>query len=553
MLRFFRNMRISSKILLTIVLLTVSTALPFLQSLNSLIANVQLKQGAAKYQTEFVLTLELIQRAALELELLTHHYNFDANQANVEGTEEGDAKYKILAYLDDIAPNRTLKQFAKGADEDKQREIKVISDIMNAYASNVLHLVDLAGRAKNKDVQIESTQAVADLKKSNRQLQKVVTQAISNARPILSAAINSVSEETASIKDFYTRNFLISIILSIILVFFLSRAITKPIRLLAKSASDVAAGKSSSIVSIDSTEEVGQLSKILQSMMRELKEANQKLLVSVRQAGMAEVAVHVLHNIGNILNSANTSVHLLQTKTSSSSARHLAPIVGQLEANRERIGEYLSKDERGQLILPFLANMVKNQQSEQEVISHELAVLVKNLDLIKEVVSSQQKLANPARFVEQFTIGELIKDLNNMTSASMTSKGVEFNIIQRANENLEFAADKSKLQQILHNLVSNAKESALSGSAQNKKVELLIEQNDEGHMRFAITDNGIGFDEETHKKLFSFAFTTKETGNGFGLHFCALAVKEMGGEIKATSPGPGQGATFELAIPLKKA
>lgn len=65
-----------------------------------------------------------------------------------------------------------------------------------------------------------------------------------------------------------------------------------------------------------------------------------------------------------------------------------------------------------------------------------------------------------------------------------------------------------------------------------------------------MTDNGIGFDPETARKLFTFAFTTKKTGNGFGLHFCALAAKEMGGEIKAHSDGKGKGATFELEIPF---
>src|SRR5580658_9889958 len=45
---------------------------------------------------------------------------------------------------------------------------------------------------------------------------------------------------------------------------------------------------------------------------RELHDLNQRLLVSARQAGMADIATSILHNIGNILNSANVSLNLLQ-------------------------------------------------------------------------------------------------------------------------------------------------------------------------------------------------------------------------------------------------
>jgi signal transduction histidine kinase len=54
-------------------------------------------------------------------------------------------------------------------------------------------------------------------------------------------------------------------------------------------------------------------------------------------------------------------------------------------------------------------------------------------------------------------------------------------------------------------------------------------------------------------RIFTHGFTTKKTGHGFGLHSGALAAKELGGTLRAASPGMGQGATFTLELPLKSA
>ena len=62
-------------------------------------------------------------------------------------------------------------------------------------------------------------------------------------------------------------------------------------------------------------------------------------------------------------------------------------------------------------------------------------------------------------------------------------------------------------------------------------------------------DNGAGIAPENLTKIFTYGFTTKKEGHGFGLHSAANAAKEMGGSLTASSAGPGQGATFTLELP----
>jgi signal transduction histidine kinase len=67
-----------------------------------------------------------------------------------------------------------------------------------------------------------------------------------------------------------------------------------------------------------------------------------------------------------------------------------------------------------------------------------------------------------------------------------------------------------------------------------------------------VIDNGVGISPENLTRIFSFGFTTRKYGHGFGLHSSILAAQELGGTLRACSEGVGQGATFILELPLQK-
>jgi signal transduction histidine kinase len=69
-------------------------------------------------------------------------------------------------------------------------------------------------------------------------------------------------------------------------------------------------------------------------------------------------------------------------------------------------------------------------------------------------------------------------------------------------------------------------------------------------LRIEVKDSGSGISAATLARLFSAGFTTKPRGHGYGLHSAANAARQMGGELKAASDGPGQGATFTLIVPV---
>jgi sensor histidine kinase regulating citrate/malate metabolism len=71
----------------------------------------------------------------------------------------------------------------------------------------------------------------------------------------------------------------------------------------------------------------------------------------------------------------------------------------------------------------------------------------------------------------------------------------------------------------------------------------------EGEVTVTVTDNGSGIRAEDMTRIFQNGYTTKGSGGGYGLHYCANAAKELGIEMGVHSEGPGTGAAFTVRFP----
>jgi signal transduction histidine kinase len=75
---------------------------------------------------------------------------------------------------------------------------------------------------------------------------------------------------------------------------------------------------------------------------------------------------------------------------------------------------------------------------------------------------------------------------------------------------------------------------------------------EEGRVKIAVIDNGVGIPPENLTRIFAHGFTTRKEGHGFGLHSGALAARDLGGLLTVFSEGPGRGATFTLDLPIER-
>jgi signal transduction histidine kinase len=370
---------------------------------------------------------------------------------------------------------------------------------------------------------------------------------------------------------------LVSILLSLLVSDRLQRLISAPILSLAACAQRVAGQKDYSVRAPKLAEdEVGRLTDAFNQMLETiqsndvaLRKANQELeseieerartqaeietlhkqlLLTSRQAGMAEVATGVLHNVGNVLNSVNVSITLIEEQLQRSEVASLVKTAGLLETHAGSLARYLTEDAKGKLVPGFIIQLGKQLEQEYRLIGKEHAELVRNLEHIKEIVTMQQSYATVSGVLEKVALPSLVDDALRFHSGALERHGIQ--VLRQYSDVPQLTIDKHKALQILVNLVHNAKYALDEAGPAEKKLTVGIFPLGDRRVRVTVGDNGVGIAAENLTRIFSHGFTTRKGGHGFGLHSGANAAREMGGFLSAASDGPGQGSVFTLELPV---
>jgi PAS domain S-box-containing protein len=282
---------------------------------------------------------------------------------------------------------------------------------------------------------------------------------------------------------------------------------------------------------------------------QELERVHKQLMTASRQAGMAEVATNVLHNVGNILNSVNISASLVIERVKQSKGPGVSRLAALLQEKGSGLGEFLANDERGKRIPEYLTSLGEQLMSDQKIALEELASLRENLEHIKDTVAMQQSYAKLCGVTETVTVVDLVEDSLRLNAGAFVRHGVTLR--REFSEVPPITVDKHKVLQILVNLVRNAKYACDESGRSDKLITLRIETAPAG-VHICVIDNGVGIPAENMSRLFTHGFTTRVDGHGFGLHSGALAAQELGGSLRVTSDGPGCGATFTLELPCSR-
>ncbi len=290
------------------------------------------------------------------------------------------------------------------------------------------------------------------------------------------------------------------------------------------------------------------LEQRVQERTQELRQTQSQLIATARQAGMAEIATNVLHNVGNVLNGVNVSAGLVTTQLRNSKVKGLERAVGLMDDHASDLADFLTSSPKGKLLPGYLRELALALQAEHDVMAEELGALGKSVDHIKDVIATQQSYAGTSRQLEALKLGELVSDALRMNAGALTRHKV--GVINNITELPALLLDRNRLLLILVNLISNAKQAMNDAVDHEACITLEAALIDGSLLRVIITDNGEGIAAENLTRVFAHGFTTRKTGHGFGLHSCVLAAQEMGGALSVHSDGVGQGARFTLDIPV---
>ena len=189
--------------------------------------------------------------------------------------------------------------------------------------------------------------------------------------------------------------------------------------------------------------------------------------------------------------------------------------------------------------------------------NNDLQLIQKNglhlLNLINDVLDMAKIEAGKMNlYLERFKIHNILEDVVSITSPLVNEKAVSLFIEENSDQAVELLADRTRIRQVMLNLVNNAMKFTEKG-----KISIHTMRQNE-HVLIKVKDTGIGIPSDKLEAVFQeFAqvdtsTTRKVGGTGLGLPISRRLIEMHGGRLWAESTGlPGEGSTFFVELPVE--
>ncbi len=279
---------------------------------------------------------------------------------------------------------------------------------------------------------------------------------------------------------------------------------------------------------------------------RELRNKQAQLVDLSREAGKAELAAGVIHNICNVLQNVKVTVEAAQETLDVSKPRRLARAISMLNEHGSDLAAFLTEDKRGKVLPQYLEKSIASLREVFTDVDKLLQDISFGVEQIDSVVQAQQEYAKTVVVRQPVAVEELIRGAIRLQGRHGAEIGVELDGISGQT----FSLDRHRTTQILVNLLKNAVAATEELDSETRSISVHTRLTGDGKLRIVVSDNGAGIEPENINKIFAHGYTTRVEGRGFGLHVSALSAREMAGALWAESEGPGRGSRFILEIPV---
>ncbi len=292
--------------------------------------------------------------------------------------------------------------------------------------------------------------------------------------------------------------YLFMLLLAIVMAYFLSRYITKSLKIISEKINQTRLDKKNQKIEINNaSEEIYALVSAYNSMIDELEESAVKLATSEREQAWREMAKQVAHEIKNPLTPMRLSVQ------------------------------------------SFERNFDKDDPNIDEKVAEYSGTLISQIDTMNSIAAAFSNFAKmPAQQNETLNVPKIVKlalDIFNEDYITFITEKDE--ILAKF--------DRTQLIRVITNLVKNAIQACQEVEDPKILVNVLEE---EKQVCVSISDNGVGISEENKEKVFEPKFTTKSSGMGLGLAMVKNIVETYKGSINFTSK-QNKGTIFKVRFP----
>ena len=284
---------------------------------------------------------------------------------------------------------------------------------------------------------------------------------------------------------------------------------------------------------------------------RELRETQRRVVEQAHQAGMAETAAEILHDVGNALNSLNVALDAAVSDVCRLGGEELDKVLKLLMESDEEVLSVFRQDPTGKELMRFMSLSRDRSSGLQQGVLEKLGRAASKLDHIKIVVSDRVSIANSGGLIAEHCVRDLLDEAVRVVEEQAAKAKIKVRTSyhdQPAAAN-KISTDKHRVLRIMINLLTNAVQAhEASSEAEDRVIEIAVSAASH-EVRIEVRDNGPGIPEDRLEEVFKRGFTSRSEGNGFGLHSSALAAQSLGGSLTAKSPGVLGGATVLLVLP----
>ncbi len=313
----------------------------------------------------------------------------------------------------------------------------------------------------------------------------------------------------------------------IVMLFFLSYWIFRPLGVLIEGSRRVAAGDFSHRIRLRTHDEVSELANAMNSMTSSFCEVRDDLDNQVRQRTKEVVRSERLASVGFL---AAGVAHEINNP--------MASVAWAAESLESRIDDLLPE--------------ATDDETREEV-----AIVHKYLRRIQEEAFRCKGITE--KLLDFSRMGDAERQETNLHELTVNVIEMVRHLGKYRNKNIECSCDQhviaavnaQEIKQVVLNLVTNS----LDSLGANGVVRVRLQRHPDGqHAELVVSDDGCGMTPDVKKHLFEPFFTRRRDGQGtgLGLSITYQIINDHGGRIVADSDGPGLGSTFRMVLPLAR-
>ncbi|MCC6509972.1 MAG: HAMP domain-containing histidine kinase [Pirellulaceae bacterium] len=325
---------------------------------------------------------------------------------------------------------------------------------------------------------------------------------------------------------------------------FFRRSVVQPFKELLAGSRLIAKGNFEHRIVCDSGDELSELAEALNAMTErfvqirdhlneKVQDRTREVVRSEQLASVGFLAAGVAHEINNPLASIAWSAEALEGRLHEILHGHIAP-----DAQGDHAADHAPGVTLSNSMDPDELNVLRKYLKRIQDEAFRCKGITERLLDFSRLGESQRRQA--------CDVNELVGDVIALVEhlAPYRTKKIEFSQLP----GLSAWVSPTEFKQVVLNLLTNA----LDSTDQNGVVRMRLEH-DQSSMRLMVEDNGCGMTEEVLRHLYEPFFTRRRDGKGtgLGLSITYRIVQDHGGQIVATSEGPGLGSRFQISLPLE--